>query len=108
MVRSSILRLGTRGSPLALAQSEEVCRRLRANHPELGRDGALETVVITTTGDKVQDRTLADIGGKGLFTKEIEEALLAGAIDLAVHSMKDVPTWLPEGLEIGAVLPRED
>jgi hydroxymethylbilane synthase len=93
---------------LALAQSEEVCRRLRASDPELGQDGALETVVIRTTGDKVQDRTLADIGGKGLFTKEIEEALLAGAIDLAVHSMKDVPTWLPEGLEIGAVLPRED
>ena len=108
MTKSPILRLGTRGSPLALAQSEEVCRRLRASHPELGQDGALETVVITTTGDKVQDRTLADIGGKGLFTKEIEEALLAGTIDLAVHSMKDVPTWLPEGLEISAVLPRED
>jgi hydroxymethylbilane synthase len=108
MVRSSILRLGTRGSPLALAQTEEVCRRLRASDPELGQDGALETVVIRTTGDKVQDRTLAEIGGKGLFTKEIEEALLERAIDLAVHSMKDVPTWLPEGLEIGAVLPRED
>jgi hydroxymethylbilane synthase len=108
MTRSPILRLGTRGSPLALAQSEEVCRRLCERHPELDEAGALETVVIKTTGDKVRDRTLAAIGGKGLFTKEIEEALLERAIDLAVHSMKDVPTWLPEGLGIGAILPRED
>jgi len=65
-------------------------------------------VAIRTTGDRIQDRPLADAGGKGLFTKELEEALLAGQIDLAVHSMKDVPVFLPEGLAIGAVLPRED
>ncbi len=108
MVGDAILRLGTRGSALALAQAREVCARLAAAHPELAADGAVETVVIKTTGDTVQDRTLAEIGGKGLFTKEIEEALIAGHIDAAVHSMKDVPTWLPEGLEIGAILPRED
>ena len=65
-------------------------------------------MVIKTTGDRIQDRALAEIGGKGLFTKEIEEALLAGEIDAAVHSMKDVPTWLPEGLAVDHVLPRED
>ncbi len=102
------LRLGTRGSPLALAQANEVRARLASADPELAAEDAVEIVVITTTGDRIQDRTLADIGGKGLFTKEIEEALLAGRIDAAVHSMKDVPTWLPEGLEIGAILPRED
>ncbi len=102
------LRLGTRGSPLALAQANEVRARLIAAHPELAAEDAVEIVAITTTGDKIQDRTLAEIGGKGLFTKEIEEALLAGRIDAAVHSMKDVPTWLPEGLEISTILPRED
>ncbi len=102
------LRLGTRGSPLALAQANEVRARLIAAHPELAAEDAVEIVVITTTGDRIQDRTLAEIGGKGLFTKEIEEALLAGRIDVAVHSMKDVPTWLPEGLEISTILPRED
>ena len=102
------LRLGTRGSPLALAQTREVCRRLGEAHSELAVEGALETVVIKTSGDKIQDRTLAEIGGKGLFTKEIEEALLAGVIDLAVHSMKDMPTWLPDGLAITTLLPRED
>ena len=108
MMARPVLRIGTRGSPLALAQSEEVRRRLGAAHPELATPGALEIKVIRTTGDRMLDRALAEIGGKGLFTKEIEEALLAGAIDLAVHSMKDVPTWLPEGLSIGAVLPRAD
>ena len=107
MSQTPRLRLGTRGSPLALAQANEVCARLASAHPELA-EGAVEIVVITTTGDTIQDRTLADIGGKGLFTKEIEEALLAGRIDAAVHSMKDVPTWLPEGLEISTILPRED
>ena len=102
------LRIGTRGSPLALAQTEETRRRLAAAYPEFAAAGALETVVIRTTGDVVQDRTLAEIGGKGLFTKEIDEALLAGSIDLAVKSMKDVPTWLPEGIVIGALLERED
>jgi hydroxymethylbilane synthase len=102
------LRLGTRGSPLALAQANEVRARLASAHAELAAEGAVEIVVIKTTGDRIQDRTLAEIGGKGLFTKEIEDALLAGRIDAAVHSMKDVPTWLPEGLEISAILPRED
>ena len=108
MAESPRLRLGTRGSPLALAQANEVCARLANAHGELAGEDAVEIVVIKTTGDTVQDRTLADIGGKGLFTKEIEEALLAGRIDAAVHSMKDVPTWLPEGLEISTILPRED
>ncbi len=108
MAESPRLRLGTRGSPLALAQAREVRARLGAAHAELEPEAAVEIVVIKTTGDTVQDRTLAEIGGKGLFTKEIEEALLEGRIDAAVHSMKDVPTWLPEGLAIAAVLPRED
>lgn len=102
------LRIGTRGSPLALAQAQETRDRLAAAHPELAREGAIEIVAIKTTGDRIQDRTLMEAGGKGLFTKEIEEALAAGAIDLAVHSMKDVPTWLPDGLEIACLLPRED
>ena len=100
------LRVGTRGSKLALVQAEEVGRRLADAHPALAAPGAIETVVIKTTGDRILDRPLADVGGKGLFTKEIEEALLAGRIDIAVHSMKDMETWLPEGLTIGALLPR--
>jgi hydroxymethylbilane synthase len=104
----AILRIGTRGSPLALVQAEEVKARLIAAHPDLAAPAAIEIVVIKTTGDQVQDRPLAEIGGKGLFTKEIEEALLAGSIDLAVHSMKDVPTVLPDGLEIPCLLARED
>jgi hydroxymethylbilane synthase len=108
MSTTTRLRLGTRGSPLALAQAQEVRRRLAEAHPELAAEDAVEIVVIKTSGDRIQDRTLAEIGGKGLFTKEIEEALLDGAIDAAVHSMKDVPTWLPEGLAITAILPRED
>lgn len=102
------LRLGTRGSPLALVQAREVRARLAAAHPVLAADGAIEIAVIRTTGDRVRDRPLAEIGGKGLFTKEIDEALLDRRIDLAVHSMKDVPTWLPDGLGIVSVLPRED
>lgn len=108
MTQSAILRLGTRGSPLALAQAHEVKRRLAEAHSDLADENAIEIVVITTTGDKIQDRALSEIGGKGLFTKEIEEALLDGSIDAAVHSMKDVPTWLPDGLEISTILPRED
>ena len=103
-----VLRIGTRGSPLALAQAEIVRTALIATHPALAEAGAVEIVPIRTTGDQVQDRTLAEIGGKGLFTKEIEEALIDGRIDLAVHSMKDMPTFLPDGLAIGAVLARED
>ncbi len=103
-----LLKLGTRGSPLALVQAEEVRRRLGEAHPELAAEGAVEIVVIRTSGDKIQDRTLSEIGGKGLFVKELDEAQLDRQIDIAVHSMKDLPTWLPDGLEIGAVLPRED
>ena len=98
------LKIGTRGSPLALAQAAEVRDRLLAQHEGI----TVEIVVIRTTGDKVQDRTLAEIGGKGLFTKEIEEALFDGGIDIAVHSMKDVETVLPDGLGISTLLPRED
>jgi hydroxymethylbilane synthase len=100
------LRIGTRGSPLALAQAHETRARLMAAHglPE----EAFAIVVIKTTGDRVLDRPLAEIGGKGLFTKEIEEALTAGAIDIAVHSMKDMPTDQPDGLAITTLLPRED
>ncbi|MBI3709613.1 MAG: hydroxymethylbilane synthase [Proteobacteria bacterium] len=103
-----LFRIGTRGSPLALIQAREVRVRLAAAHPDLAVPEAVEIVVIRTTGDQVQDRKLAEIGGKGLFTKEIEEALLDRRIDLAVHSMKDMPTFLPPGLEIGCLLPRED
>jgi hydroxymethylbilane synthase len=100
------IRIGTRGSPLALAQAHETKRRLMAAH---GLDeGRFEIRVIKTTGDMILDRPLAEAGGKGLFTKEIEEALLADEIDLAVHSMKDMQTALPPGLVIGATLPRED
>src|SRR3982750_4038194 len=93
---------------MALYQAQLVCDRLRAVHPELAADGALQLVPIRTTGDRVQTRLLAEIGGKGLFTKEIEEALLDRRIDLAVHSLKDMETHLPVGLEIGCVLPRDD
>src|SRR5581483_2710638 len=103
-----LLRIGTRGSALALAQAAELVTRLAAAHADLAAPGAIETIVIKTTGDRVKDRTLAAIGGKGLFTKEIEEALLAERIDMAVHSLKDLPTWLPEGLAVACHLPRED
>jgi len=106
--KEPLLRLGTRGSPLALAQAQEVRRRLAEAHPELAPEDAVAIVVIKTTGDMIQDRALSEIGGKGLFTKEIEEALLAQRIDAAVHSMKDVPTWLPDGLTVEHLLPRED
>jgi hydroxymethylbilane synthase len=102
----STLVIGTRGSPLALAQAQEVRERLAAAHALAAERIALE--VIRTTGDMIRDRPLTEAGGKGLFTKEIEEALLAGAIDLAVHSAKDMPTFLPPELRIGAVLERED
>ncbi|WP_372397585.1 hydroxymethylbilane synthase [Azospirillum sp. HJ39] len=102
------LRIGTRGSPLALAQAHETRDRLIAAHPHLAAPGAIEIVVFKTTGDRILDRTLAEAGGKGLFTKELEEALFDNRADLAVHSMKDVPTQLPDGLEIATLLPRED
>ena len=100
------LRIGTRGSALALAQAYETRARLMQAHalPE----EAFEIVVIKTSGDQIQDRPLSEVGGKGLFTKEIEEAMLDGRIDLAVHSSKDMPTVLPDGLILSAFLPRED
>jgi hydroxymethylbilane synthase len=101
-----LLRIGSRGSPLALVQAREVKDRLAA---AAGLDGArIEIKVIRTTGDVIQDRPLAEAGGKALFTKEIEEALLSGSIDLAVHSTKDMPTALPSGLVLAGFLPRED
>lgn len=100
------LRIGTRGSPLALAQARETRARLMAAHRL--EAAAFEIVVIQTTGDRVQDRPLSEIGGKGLFTREIEADLLAGRIDIAVHSMKDMPTLQPAGLVIDCHLPRED
>lgn len=107
-IPGGVVRIGTRGSPLALAQAEMVRSALAQAHADLAHAGAIEIVIIKTTGDQIQDRALSEIGGKGLFTKEIEEALLADRIDLAVHSMKDVPTHLPPGLEIACLLERED
>lgn len=107
---ASPLKIGTRGSPLALAQAYETRRRLMAafDLPE----EAFEIVIIKTTGDDAaliaKDKPLKDLGGKGLFTKEIEEDLLSGAIDIAVHSMKDMPVDQPEGLLLDTYLPRED
>ena len=100
------LKIGTRGSPLALYQAHETRNRLMAAHGLAEND--IEIVVITTTGDRVLDRALSEIGGKGLFTKEIEEALFERSIHLAVHSMKDMPAQLPDGLIMAALLPRED
>ncbi len=103
---SQPLRIGTRGSLLALWQAHEArrCLMLAFDLPEQ----AFEVVVIKVTGDMIQDRALKDIGGKGLFTREIEEALLDGSIDIAVHSMKDMPTLQPDGLMLDCYLPRED
>jgi hydroxymethylbilane synthase len=98
------IKIGTRGSALALAQSNWVAAQISGRHP----DCRVELVIIKTTGDKIQNVPLAEIGGKGLFIKEIEEALLAGQVDLAVHSLKDMPAEVPEGLMLGAVPPRED
>ncbi|WP_333823984.1 hydroxymethylbilane synthase [Pinisolibacter sp.] len=100
------VKIGTRGSPLALAQAHETRARLMA---ATGRpESDFEIVVIKTSGDMILDRPLSEVGGKGLFTKEIETALLDRSIDLAVHSSKDMPTVLPEGLFISGFLPRED
>jgi len=101
-----ITRIGTRGSPLALAQAHLVRRLLAAAHGVA--EDAIEVRILRTTGDAIQDRPLADVGGKGLFTKEIEQALLDGGIDLAVHSAKDMVTVLPAGLVLAACLERED
>ena len=102
------LRIATRGSALALRQTALVRERLIAAYADLGREGAVEIVRIRTTGDRVQDRPLAEIGGKGLFAKEIEEALYDGRADLAVHSLKDLETRLPAELALAAILPRAD
>ncbi|HEY1707362.1 MAG TPA: hydroxymethylbilane synthase [Rhizomicrobium sp.] len=102
MAQSKPLRIGTRGSKLALVQANMVKDALAVE------GSAVEIVIVKTSGDRIQDRSLADAGGKGLFTKELEEALFAGEADIAVHSMKDVPVALPKGLAIGAILPRED
>jgi len=103
-----LLRLGTRGSKLALIQAGLVRDALSRAVPTLAAPDAIEIVTIRTTGDAIQDRPLAEAGGKGLFVKEIEDALLTGRIDAAVHSMKDMPTAQPAGLVIAAFLPRED
>jgi len=105
-MQTRALRIGTRGSLLALAQAHETRARLMAAHglPE----EAFEIVTISTSGDRIQDRPLSLAGGKGLFTKELEEAMYAGEIDIAVHSSKDMATQLPDGLELSAFLPRED
>ncbi len=100
------MRIGTRGSELALAQAHELKARIEAAHST--QEFQIEIVVISTTGDRVQDRPLSEIGGKGLFTLEIEEQLLDGRIDMAVHSSKDMPTVLPDGLELSVFLPREN
>jgi hydroxymethylbilane synthase len=102
------LRIGTRGSPLAIAQARLAQVRLAAHHPAFADPESIEIVPIRTTGDRLSAANVADAGGKGLFTREVEDALISGAVDVAVHSMKDVPSRIPDGLVIGAVLPRED
>ncbi|HKQ94217.1 MAG TPA: hydroxymethylbilane synthase [Aestuariivirgaceae bacterium] len=105
-MQTAKLRIGTRGSRLARIQAQEAKDRLVAAH---GLDAdSVEIHIISTSGDRIQDRPLSELGGKGLFTKEIEDALLEGQIDIAVHSMKDMPAMLPEGLVISCLLPRED
>lgn len=104
--KNAALKIGTRGSPLALAQAYELRERL-AKAYGISQD-RFDIVVMKTTGDQVQDRPLSEIGGKGLFTKELDQGLAEGAIHIAVHSMKDVPTILPDGMEISCILPRED
>ena len=108
MATPELLRIGTRGSPLSLAQAHEVRARLAAAMPELSANCVLQVVAIKTTGDSVTARALADIGGKGLFSKEIDTAQLDGRIDIAVHSAKDLETRLADGIELSAVLERED
>jgi hydroxymethylbilane synthase len=105
---SPALRIGSRGSKLALRQADLLREQLVAAHPALAVPGAIESVVIRTTGDRVTDRPLAEIGGKGLFIKELEESLKDRRIDLAIHSLKDVPAFLPDGFSLAAHLPRED
>src|SRR5512135_2700905 len=98
------LRVGTRGSRLALWQADHVAACLRRGHPGL----LVERLVLSTAGDRVVDVALSKVGDKGLFTRELEEALAEGRIDVAVHSLKDLPTEMPDGLALGAVIERED
>lgn len=100
--------IGTRESPLAMVQTNTVAALLKETHAELAQDGMLKIDAVKTTGDIVLDRPLSEIGGKGLFTKELDRALMDRSVDIAVHSMKDLETWLPEGMAIGCILPRED
>lgn len=102
------LRIGTRGSPLALAQAYETRKRLQEIFPELREEGTIEICVLKTQGDMILDKSLMELGGKGLFTKELDTALLGNEVDICVHSMKDVPTWIPEGTVLPCTLPRED
>jgi hydroxymethylbilane synthase len=102
-MKKTLLRVGTRGSKLALAQTDWVITQLKKYYPQL----EIEKIIIKTTGDKILNAPLSKIGGKGLFVKEIEEALLRGEIDFAVHSMKDVPSQVPNGLEISIIPERE-
>lgn len=102
------IRIGTRGSKLAVAQAETIRTALIETYSDVYTPDSVTLEIITTTGDKIQDRPLSEVGGKGLFTKEIEDALLSGHIDMAVHSMKDMPTVLPDGLMIACLPPRED
>ncbi len=104
--RTKSYKIGTRGSALALAQAHETRACLCAAHGM--HEEQFEIVVVSTSGDRIQDRPLSEVGGKGLFSKEIEDLLLSGAIDLAVHSSKDMATTLPDGLVLAAFLPRED
>ena len=105
-MQSHEIRIGTRGSPLALAQAEET-RFALAQRLQIAPE-AIQIVAMKTTGDKITDRPIAEAGGKGLFTKEIDEALLDGRIDIGVHSAKDMATKLPDGIVIAACLPRQD
>ena len=102
--RTFTLKIATRGSPLALWQAEWVQKRILEQHPEI----TVELLILKTSGDRIQDRPLSEVGGKGLFIKELEGALLDNRADLAVHSMKDVPGFFPEGLEISVIAERED
>lgn len=108
MAAEPLCRIGTRGSPLALAQAYETKRRLGEAFDELKPEGAIEIIVLKTSGDMILDKALKEIGGKGLFTKELDVALLSNEVDICVHSMKDVPTWLVPGTVLPCNLPRED
>ncbi len=104
----SLLRIGTRGSPLAMVQATEAAKKLAAANSELAAPDAIEIVEIKTTGDAVLDRALADVGGKGLFSKELDAAQIDDRVDIAVHSLKDLETVMPDGVIIAACLERED